>query len=142
MARKYGLAAYLIRYGMGSLPYRKPYRHRDTSLPRRDGTGYRITVAVNRMCTGMVGSPRLHYCTKKLGLIYSSSNFRHENSWDEKRWWSSYSSAPIIARAYHLKHKYHDAPKFGLGLQCSAMQPKFCETLYCPPINVGTFRFC
>ena len=80
--------------------------------------------------------------TKKLRLIYSSSNFRHDNTWDEKRWWSSYSSVPIIARAYHLKYKCHYAPEFGLGLQCSAMWPRICETLYCPLINVETFRFC
>ena len=61
--------------------------------------------------------------TKKLWLIYSGSNFHHDNTWDEKRWWSSYSGVPIIAKAYHLKHKCHDAPKFGLGLQCSAMWP-------------------
>ena len=80
--------------------------------------------------------------TKKLGPINIISNFRHEITWDGKRWWSSYKNAPFIVRAYHLKCKYHNAPKFGLGLQCNAVQPKFHDTLYCPCINVGTFRFC
>ena len=80
------------------------------------------------LCSG------LHCWHKKLGIIYSSSNFRHKITWDKKRWWSSYNNASFIARAYHLKRKYHDTPKFGLGLQCYAVQPKFHDTLYCPPM--------
>ena len=75
--------------------------------------------------------------TKKMGLINSSSKFHNEITWDEKRW-SSYSSAPIIATAYHPNHKYHDAPKFGLGLQCYAVRPKFRDTLYhCPIVHIS-----
>ena len=74
---------------MGSLPYRKPHRHRDTSLPRRDGTGYRITVAVNRMCTGTVGSPRPTQwslvvrpkCTYIKNRQIASSRVRDETGW-------------------------------------------------------------
>ena len=80
--------------------------------------------------------------TKKVDLIYSRSNFCHENIWDEKRLVSSYSSVPMIAKAYHLECEYNDAPKFGSSLYCSAVEPKICKTMYCRPFNVGTFRFC
>ena len=56
---------------------------------------------------------RLHDCQKKVSLIYSSSNFRDENTWDEKRLASSYTSVQMIVRAYHLEREYKDAPKFG-----------------------------
>ena len=50
---------------------------------------------------------------KKVDIIYSSSNFCDENTWDEKRLVSSYSSVQMIAKAYHLEREYKDAPKFG-----------------------------
>ena len=79
---------------------------------------------------------------KKVDLIYSGSNFRDENTWDEKRLASSYSGVQMIAKAYHLEREYKDAPKFGTTLYCSALEPKICIRLYCRPFNVGTFRFC
>ena len=80
--------------------------------------------------------------TKKVDLIYGRSDFRHGNTWDEKRLASSYSSVQMIAKAYHLEREYKDASKFGSRLYYSALEPKNWVTRYCRPFNVGTFRFC
>ena len=74
--------------------------------------------------------------------MYGSSNFRKENIRDMKRLPSSYNCAPMIAKAYHIEHKCNDTPKFASALPSSAAEPKILGTLYCRPINVGTFRFC
>ena len=79
---------------------------------------------------------------KKVDVIYSSPNFRHENTWDEKRLVLSYSSDPMIARTYHFEHKCNVAPKFSSAIPSSAVEPKHWRTMYCRPFNVGTFRFC
>ena len=35
---------------------------------------------------------------------YSHTNFCQENTWDQKRWWSSFTSFPMIVKAYHIEH--------------------------------------
>jgi hypothetical protein len=65
--------------------------------------------------------------TKKLGHIYSSSNFCHENTWDEKRLLSSYNSAPMIVKAYHIENKCNDAPNIASTLPSSVVEPKIVQ---------------
>jgi hypothetical protein len=79
---------------------------------------------------------------KKVGLLYTSHNFRRENARGEERWWLSYIITPIIASAHHLEYEYLDTPKIGSKLPCYAVRHKFRGTFYGPPINVETFRFC
>ena len=80
--------------------------------------------------------------TKKLHHMYCSSDFLHENTWNEKRLSPSYNSALMIAKAHHIEHKFNDAPKFASALPSSAVEPKIYATMYCWPINVGTLWFC
>ena len=51
--------------------------------------------------------------TKRLGLIYGSSNFYQENTWDEKRWWSSYSSGPLLRELTILNTNATTPPSLG-----------------------------
>ena len=80
--------------------------------------------------------------TKKVGILHSSINFCEDNTWNEKRLLLSYSSAPMIAKAYHIRHHCKDVPKFPSTIPSYAVEPKNWGTMYGRPFNVGTFRFC
>ena len=103
---------------------------------------YTMATSLYRPYNDSQFSEQIGLLTPKFWELYKVVPIFFMHTGDEKRFTLSYSNAPKIAKAYHIEDKCNDAQKFGSALPSSAVEAQICVTLYCRPINVGTFRFC